>query len=33
MNHYRCEPICGDTLIRGLEECDDGNDIPYDGCY
>lgn len=30
---YYCEPICGDTLVRGVEECDDGNDIPNDGCF
>ncbi|CAD8104762.1 unnamed protein product [Paramecium sonneborni] len=29
----RCTPICGDQLILGTEECDDGNMIPYDGCY
>ena len=28
-----CPPICGDSLLRGDEECDDGNLIPYDGCY
>jgi cysteine-rich repeat protein len=27
-----CTPICGDTLIRGVEECDDGNVANYDGC-
>ncbi|CAD8166551.1 unnamed protein product [Paramecium octaurelia] len=32
--HHACEPICGDKIvINGLEECDDGNDIKYDGCY
>ncbi|CAD8109131.1 unnamed protein product [Paramecium sonneborni] len=30
---YRCSTICGDQLILGTEECDDGNLIPYDGCY
>ncbi|CAD8087586.1 unnamed protein product [Paramecium primaurelia] len=29
----RCYPICGDKLVLGKEECDDGNLIPYDGCY
>ncbi|CAD8166523.1 unnamed protein product [Paramecium octaurelia] len=29
-----CQPICGDKIvISGLEECDDGNDIQYDGCF
>ncbi|CAD8100898.1 unnamed protein product [Paramecium sonneborni] len=29
-----CIPICGDGyIIEGLEICDDGNDIKYDGCY
>ncbi|CAD8149950.1 unnamed protein product [Paramecium pentaurelia] len=29
-----CKPICGDNIvIIGLEECDDGNEIPFDGCY
>ncbi|CAD8116748.1 unnamed protein product [Paramecium primaurelia] len=29
-----CKPICGDDYILiGLEECEDGNDIPYDGCF
>ena len=23
--------VCGDNIIEGYEECDDGNDIPYDG--
>ncbi|CAK81651.1 unnamed protein product, partial (macronuclear) [Paramecium tetraurelia] len=30
----QCQPICGDKIaISGLEECDDGNDIQYDGCF
>ncbi|CAD8102878.1 unnamed protein product [Paramecium sonneborni] len=29
-----CLPICGDgVIIEDLEECDDGNIIPFDGCY
>ncbi|CAD8190191.1 unnamed protein product [Paramecium pentaurelia] len=29
-----CHPICGDSYIEpSLEECDDGNQIQYDGCY
>ncbi|CAD8082958.1 unnamed protein product [Paramecium sonneborni] len=28
-----CIPICGDNLVVGNEECDDGNTIPYDGCF
>ncbi|CAK83110.1 unnamed protein product, partial (macronuclear) [Paramecium tetraurelia] len=32
--HHLCAPICGDKIvISGLEECDDGNDIKYDGCF
>ncbi|CAD8208385.1 unnamed protein product [Paramecium octaurelia] len=30
----QCLPICGDNIITPLfEQCDDGNDIPYDGCF
>ncbi|CAD8121346.1 unnamed protein product [Paramecium sonneborni] len=28
-----CIPICGDKLIVGEEECDDGNYDPFDGCF
>ncbi|CAK93759.1 unnamed protein product (macronuclear) [Paramecium tetraurelia] len=28
-----CSPICGDMIINGDEECDDGNLISYDGCF
>ncbi|CAD8042787.1 unnamed protein product [Paramecium primaurelia] len=28
-----CIPICGDSLITHFEECDDGNNVPYDGCH
>ena len=27
-----CAPICGDALVTGLEQCDDGNALPGDGC-
>ena len=27
-----CAPICGDTLLRAREECDDGNTDDHDGC-
>ncbi|CAK73911.1 unnamed protein product (macronuclear) [Paramecium tetraurelia] len=27
-----CESICGDQIIQGLEQCDDGNVDNYDGC-
>ncbi|CAD8190164.1 unnamed protein product [Paramecium pentaurelia] len=30
---YLCIPICGDLIITFNEECDDGNNILYDGCY
>ncbi|CAD8085132.1 unnamed protein product [Paramecium primaurelia] len=29
----KCTTICGDQLIAGDEQCDDGNEIKYDGCY
>ena len=25
-------PICGDGVVEGSETCDDGNDVPDDGC-
>ncbi|CAD8194888.1 unnamed protein product [Paramecium pentaurelia] len=28
-----CHPICGDGIIQGQEECDDGNLISNDSCY
>ncbi|CAD8112061.1 unnamed protein product [Paramecium sonneborni] len=28
-----CIPICGDRIIQGDEECDDGNLIYNDGCF
>ncbi|CAD8142703.1 unnamed protein product [Paramecium octaurelia] len=28
-----CYPSCGNNYIEGYEECDDGNFIPYDGCF
>ncbi|CAD8211185.1 unnamed protein product [Paramecium octaurelia] len=28
-----CMTSCGDNIISGLEECDDGNYIQFDGCY
>ncbi|CAD8046542.1 unnamed protein product [Paramecium primaurelia] len=32
--HNQCEGFCGDGMIQvPLEECDDGNFLPYDGCY
>ncbi|CAD8075035.1 unnamed protein product [Paramecium sonneborni] len=32
--NYQCQPICGDRIvIYEYEDCDDGNDLPYDGCY
>ncbi|CAD8124129.1 unnamed protein product [Paramecium sonneborni] len=27
------QPICGDNKISGDEQCEDGNDIPFDGCF
>lgn len=29
-----CSPLCGDGVVQlGLEICDDGNDIEFDGCH
>ncbi|CAD8107826.1 unnamed protein product [Paramecium sonneborni] len=28
-----CEPLCGDKYIIANEQCDDGNDSPFDGCH
>lgn len=28
-----CSPICGDTLVVDIEECDDGNSKEFDGCF
>ncbi|CAD8134962.1 unnamed protein product [Paramecium octaurelia] len=28
-----CRPICGDLILKSYEECDDGNQIAYDGCH
>ncbi|CAK77967.1 unnamed protein product (macronuclear) [Paramecium tetraurelia] len=34
MKNGKCLSICGDNIITPpFEQCDDGNDIPYDGCY
>ena len=27
-----CEPVCGDGITEGNEECDDGNNDAGDGC-
>ncbi|CAK69167.1 unnamed protein product (macronuclear) [Paramecium tetraurelia] len=29
----QCQAICGDKIIAGDEQCDDGNQIQYDGCH
>ncbi|CAD8069619.1 unnamed protein product [Paramecium sonneborni] len=28
-----CEPICGDGILTGIEECEDNNHQILDGCY
>ncbi|CAD8130566.1 unnamed protein product [Paramecium sonneborni] len=33
VDNKNCEPHCGDQLITANEQCDDGNEIPYDGCH
>ncbi|CAK70473.1 unnamed protein product (macronuclear) [Paramecium tetraurelia] len=30
---YLCDPICGDSFVFGNEECDDGNQTNFDGCF
>ena len=25
-------PVCGDSIVNGIEECDDGNTASKDGC-
>lgn len=27
-----CSTICGDGIVAGLEQCDDGNNVNNDGC-
>jgi cysteine-rich repeat protein len=27
-----CHPVCGDGILVTAEECDDGNELSYDGC-
>ncbi|CAD8092486.1 unnamed protein product [Paramecium primaurelia] len=29
----QCVSICGDKLVTNKEECDDGNNIQFDGCH
>lgn len=32
--NYTCRtPACGDSIVEGVEECDDGNDDAGDGCF
>ncbi|CAD8192906.1 unnamed protein product [Paramecium pentaurelia] len=28
-----CHPVCGDLLVVDGEDCDDGNNNPFDGCH
>ncbi|CAD8126496.1 unnamed protein product [Paramecium sonneborni] len=28
-----CKSKCGDSIVTAEEDCDDGNDIDYDGCF
>ncbi|CAK74180.1 unnamed protein product (macronuclear) [Paramecium tetraurelia] len=30
---FLCDPICGDSIVVGNEECDDGNQTNFDGCF
>ncbi|CAD8183516.1 unnamed protein product [Paramecium octaurelia] len=32
-NSNDCLPLCGDGIVAGNEQCDDENDVPFDGCY
>jgi cysteine-rich repeat protein len=31
-NDNDCAPVCGNGVLEGAEECDDGNNAPGDGC-
>ncbi|CAD8118577.1 unnamed protein product [Paramecium sonneborni] len=31
--NLECSTFCGDGIVGDLEQCDDGNLLPYDGCY
>ncbi|CAK70960.1 unnamed protein product (macronuclear) [Paramecium tetraurelia] len=31
--YLSCSSICGDGVVGNEEFCDDGNILPYDGCY
>ncbi|CAK57758.1 unnamed protein product (macronuclear) [Paramecium tetraurelia] len=33
LENYQCSTICGDGVIVGEEQCEDGNQIQFDGCY
>ncbi|CAD8092480.1 unnamed protein product [Paramecium primaurelia] len=33
IRNFKCETICNDNLINGLEDCDDSNTIKFDGCH
>ncbi len=33
MAFHRHEPQCGDGLLEGIEECEDGNQLSGDGCF
>ncbi|CAD8044525.1 unnamed protein product [Paramecium primaurelia] len=33
LQDFQCQSICGDKIIIGSEQCDDGNQNPYDGCH
>ncbi|CAK66664.1 unnamed protein product (macronuclear) [Paramecium tetraurelia] len=32
-NNDNCTTKCGDEIVQGKEQCDDGNFDKYDGCY
>jgi cysteine-rich repeat protein len=31
-NDNDCQPVCGNKVVEGTEQCDDGNTDPNDGC-
>ncbi|CAD8095146.1 unnamed protein product [Paramecium sonneborni] len=33
LENFQCKEICGDSIIIGTEQCDDNNNIQFDGCY
>ncbi|CAD8142551.1 unnamed protein product [Paramecium octaurelia] len=32
-NNRQCSQFCGDQIIQQIEECNDGNSLPFDGYH